>query len=113
MYIYIASQPIIDEGSHVPRPCVITRSNKRVKIGTPVYVHSGYDVVIDCNLVNGTPPITYQWFRSGSLYRTGGSTITITGASNGDIFQCRASNLEGFDTAETTIYVEYGKYVYM
>ena len=103
---------MIDEGSHVPRPSVITRGNKTVNIGAPVYVYSGYDVIIDCNNVNGTPPITIQWFRNGSPDSTRGnvSTITITDASNGDVFQCRADNTEGYDIEKTTIHIEYGKY---
>ena len=102
---------MIDEGSYVPRPFVISRDNKTVKIGTPVHVHTGYDVIIDCNIVNGTPPITIQWFRNGSPDSSRGniSTITITDASNGDVFQCRADNTEGFDTESTVIHVEYGK----
>ena len=104
---------MIDKGSCVPQPSVITRGNKRVKIGTPVYVHTGYDVIIDCNIVNGTPPITIQWFRNGSPDSTRGnvSTITITDASNGDTFKCRADNVIGYDNEDTSIYVEYGKYV--
>ena len=110
MYI---DPPVIDKGSFVPRPSVITRGNKRVKIGTPVYVHSGFDVISDCNIVNGTPPINITWFRNGSPYPTRGSvsTITITDASNGDVFKCRADNIIGFDTENTTIHVEYGKYI--
>ena len=105
--------PVIDEGSHVQRPSVITRGNKRVNIGTPVYVHDGFDVTIDCNIVNGTPPITIQWFRNGSPDTSRGnvSTITITDASNGDVFKCRADNIEEADTEHTTVHVEYGKYV--
>ena len=97
----------------VSRPSVITRDNKRVKIGTPVYVYSGFDVIIDCNIVNGTPPVNITWFRNGSSYPTRGnvSTITITDASNGDVFKCRADNIIGFDTENTTIYVEYGECV--
>ena len=106
--------PIIDEGSFVPRPSVITRGNKRVKIGTPVYVHDGFDVIIDCNIVNGTHPINITWFRNGSPDTTSGSvsTITITNASNGDVITCRADNIIGFDTVSTTIHVDYGEYVH-
>ena len=106
----ILDQPVIDKGSYVPRPSVITRGNKRVKIGTPVYVHDGFDVMIDCNTVNGTPPINITWFRNGSPYPTRGSisTITITDASNDDVFKCRADNIIAFDTESTTIYVKYG-----
>ena len=107
----ILDLPDIDEGPYVPRPSVITRGNKTVKIGAPVYVYTGYDVIIDCNIVNGTPPITIQWFRNGSPDSTRGnvSTITITNASNGDVFQCRADNIAGFDTENTVIHVAYGK----
>ena len=103
--------PVIDKGSFVPIPSVITRGSKSVTIGTPVYVHSGFDVIIDCNTVSGTPPINITWFRNGSPYPTIGndSTITITDASNGDVFKCRADNIEGFDTESTTIYVKNGK----
>ena len=109
--------PVIDKGSFVPRPSVITTGNKRVKIGTPVYVYSGFDVIIDCDIVNGTPPITIQWFRNGSPDTTRGnvSTITITDASNGDVFKCRATSCNkviGLDTENSTIYVDYGKYVH-
>ena len=112
-YIWILGLPYIDEGSIIPRPSVITRGNKRVKIGTPVYVYSGFDVTIDCNIVNGTPPITIQWFRNGSPDPTRGnvSTITITAASNGDVFTCRADNIKGFDSENTCLYIEYGKYI--
>ena len=110
-FVYIEHPPDIDKGSYVSKPCVITRSNKRVNIGTPVYVYSGYDVIIDCNIVNGIPPITIQWSRNGSPDSTRGnvSTITISDASNGDVFQCRADNVIGFDAANSTVHVQYGK----
>ena len=113
MYVYIDA-PVIDKGSFVQRPSVITRGNKRVKIGTPVYVHSGFNVIIDCDIVNGTPPINITWFHNGSPYPTRGSvsTITITDASNGDVFKCRAENIIGFDSESTTIYTECGKYIH-
>ena len=112
-FIYLVEPPVIDEGLFVPRPPVNTRDNIRVKIGTPVYVYSGFDVIINCNIINGTPPVNITWFRNGSLDPTRGnvSTITITDASNGDVFECRADNIIGFDTENTTIYVEYGKCV--
>ena len=112
LYLYILDPPVIDKGSFVPRPSTITKGNKRTKIGTPVYVHKGFDVIIDCKTVNGTPPITITWFRNGSPYPAIGNTsftITITDASNGDIFECRAENIIGFDTENTTIYIECGK----
>ena len=113
--LFIIDPPVINEGSFISRPSVITRGNKTVKIGTPVYVHDGFDVTINCNIVNGKPPITIQWFRNGSpdLTRGNVSTITITDASNGDVFKCRADNIDGADTEYTTVHVEYGKYICM
>ena len=69
--------------------------------------------MIDCNIVNGTPPINITWFRNGSLYPTRGSvySIIISDTINSDVFKCRADNIIGFDTESTTIYVEYGKCV--
>ena len=112
--LYILDPPIIDKGSFAPRPSNITKGNKRTKIGTPVYVHKGFDVIIDCKTVNGTPPITVTWFRNGSPYPAIGNTsftITITDASNGDAFECRAKNIKGFDTENSTVYLECGKYI--
>ena len=114
IFIVTLDPPVIDEGSFVPRPSDITDGNKRVKIGTPVYVNEGFDVIIDCNTANGTPPITITWFRDGSPYLSGEniSTITITDPRNGEVFVCRADNNIGFDTANTTIqvHVTCGKY---
>ena len=68
--LHLPDPPEIDKGSHVPKPSVITKGIKRVKIGTPVYVYRGYDVIIDCKVVNGTPPIYITWFHNGSPYPT-------------------------------------------
>ena len=113
LYLYTLDPPVIDKGSCAPKPSVITRANKRVNIGTPVYVYTGYNVIVDCNIVNGSSPITIQWFRNGSPDSTRGnvSTITITDASNGDVFKCRADNMKGYDSDNTTIHIEYGKYI--
>ena len=113
-YLYILDPPVIDEGSFIPRPSNITRGNKRVKIGTSVYVYGEFDVIIDCNIINGTPPITITWFRNGSPYPANGNTsntITITDGNDGDVFKCRADNIVGFDMESTTVYVECGKYI--
>ena len=108
----LGDPPDIDDGSFVSRPYNVTKGTKKVNIGSPVYVHVGFDVIIDCNTVNGTPPITIQWFHNGSPYPTRGNisnAITITNASNGDVFKCRADNNIGFDTESTTIHVIQGK----
>ena len=113
--ISLLDPPVIDKGSFVLRPSVIARVNKRVKIGTPVYIYDGFYVKIDCNILIGSPPITIQWLRNGSPYRTGQSvsTITITNANNGDVFTCKATNIKGSDIESTIVYVEYGKYICM
>ena len=110
----LGDPPDIDEGSFVPRPYNVTKGTKKVAVGSPVYVRDGFDVIIDCIIANGTPPITIQWFHNESPYPTRGSvsnTITITNASNGDVFKCRADNNIGFDTESTTIHVIQGKWI--
>ena len=113
LYLYYVDAPDIDEGSFVPRPSVITEGNKRVKIGTPVYVYNGYQVTIDCYIVGGTHPINITWFHNGSPDPTGGSVsnnISTSDIQDGDVFKCKAQNIEGSDTESTTIYIEYRKY---
>ena len=109
----IATSPDIDEGSFVPSPSTITEGTQRVKIGTPVYVAYGSDVIIDCNIVDGTRPITITWHRNGSPDSTRGnvSTITINDARDGDVFKCRADNSIGSDIKNTTIHVECSKLI--
>ena len=117
MYVHILDPPVIDNGLFVPRPPAhnITSGNKTVKIGTPVYVRSGFDVIIHCELVRWSLPITNHWFRNRSPYptRQSVSNITITDANNGDVITCKVTNSIGSDIENTTIYVEYGKYVRM
>jgi len=86
------------------------RGTIRVDIGTPVYVIDRFDVIIDCDIDSGTPPITIRWFRNGQLDPSRGnvSTITVTDAIDGDVFMCRADNNIGFDIESTTINV-FGK----
>ena len=107
----LGDPPDIDEGSFVSQPSTVTNGMKKVKIGSPVYVRKGYNVVIVCNIADGTPSITIQWFRNGSPDPTRGnvSTITITDARNGDVFKCRADNNIGFDSESTIINIIYGK----
>ena len=85
----------------------------RVKIGTPVFIFSGYDVTIDCKIISGTPPINITWTRDGStdLTRDNASTIRLTAVMYSVVFSCRAENYKGFDSAQTVIRVNYGKYV--
>ena len=85
----------------------------RVKIGTPVYIYSGFDVTIRCRIISGTPPINITWFRDGSidLTRRGASIIKLTAVMHSVAFSCRAENYKGFASARSIIYVRYGKYV--
>ena len=87
----------------------------RVRIGTPAYVYSGFNVWIFCRILSGSNPINITWFRNGLPYPTRryAAAIYLTQPSNGDVFKCRYDNIIGFDTANTTIHVEYGKCVCM
>ena len=99
--------PDIDEAAS--RSSFITTTNKRAKIGSNVFVPKGYDVIIDCNIVGGTPPINITWFRNGSPYPTEGSTsttITITDPRHLDVFRCRADNIIGFDSEQSTLMIQ-------
>lgn len=87
-------------------PPNVTIGSKRVSAGSPVYVFSGSDVIIDCNIVNGTAPITILWLRNNKVINSSvgnSSTVTITDAEDDDVFTCRANNSIGFDEASTII----------
>ena len=101
----LGNPPDIDEGPLIEKPTNITEENKRVTIGSPVYVHEGYNVTIDCTTVSGTPPITFRWFRNGTLIAGDVNNITITDVNNSDVITCRADNNVGFDEEDTTIIV--------
>ena len=101
----LGNPPDIDEGPHIERPTNITEGNKRVTIGSPVYVREGYSVTIDCATVSGTPPITIRWFHNGTLIAGNVNNITITDANNSDVITCRADNNVGFDEEATAITV--------
>ena len=93
----------------VERPDKITKGNKRVKIGTDVYVVNGYCVTIDCGIASGTTPITFSWFCNGTELEHNDSYITITNKEYrpyGVVITCRANNSIGFDEENTTIHVE-------
>ena len=103
----LGNPPDINEGPHVERPDEITKENKRVTIGTPVYVFDGYSVTIDCNAVDGTPPITITWLRNEMPIPDSEdvNTITINDPKDGDVITCRADNNIGFDNESTTLNV--------
>ena len=111
--VVLGTSPDIDEGSFVPSPSTIIEGTQTVKIGTPVYVAYGSDVIIDCNIVDGIRPITIMWHRNGSPDPTRGnvSTITINDVRDGDVFKCRADNIVGSDIKNTTIHVECSKLI--
>ena len=104
--ILLGDPPDIDEGPMVQKQDNITKENERVKIGTNVSVVVGYNVTIDCNIVNGTTPITLSWLLNGTEFRGNDTTITITDATYGDVITCRANNTIGFDEESTTIHVD-------
>ena len=81
-----------------------------VKIGSPVYVVDGSDVIINCSILTGTPPVTFIWLRNGVLDSSLGNadSITINYYMDGDMFTCRADNNIGYDN-ETSIINMFGK----
>ena len=111
--MYVLVPPVIDKGPFVPRPSVIGRGNQRVKIGTPIYLRGGYELTIDCNIVNGSGPIKITWFRNGSPYSNlkNVSELTLSYLSNGDVFTCRVENNVAYDTEKTTAEVVISKCV--
>ena len=104
----LGDPPCIDRPISNPN---ITEGTRRVNVGNPVIICPATDVIIDCNIVNGTLPITILWLcnneviDSSEVY-TYSSNITITGAKDGDVIKCRANNSIGFDEANTTIQVQ-------
>ena len=89
---------------------MVPPEDMEVKIGSPGYVVDGFNVTIECSILNGTHPITIMWLCNGVVDPTRGnvSTITVTDYNNSDLFTCRADNNIGFDLENTTINV-FGK----
>ena len=111
--IYVAVlgvPPDIDEGPFIPLPDTVTRGHVTVKIGSPVYVVDGFDVIINCNILTGTSPVTILWFHNGVLDLSlgGNNSVTINDARDGDVFTCRADNIIGLEN-ETSIINIFGK----
>ena len=86
-------------------PDSVTPEDVTVKIGSPVYVVNGSDVIINCSILTGTPPVTFIWLRNGVLDSSLGSanSITIDDYMEGDMFTCRADNNIGYDNKTSTI----------
>ena len=109
-YVFICNigiPPDIDEGPFIPQPKDLMAGDVTVMIGTPVYVVDGFNVIIDCNVLNGTPPITIIWLHNGVAdpNRGNATNITVDDYHDGDVFTCRADNVVGFDIANTTIII--------
>ena len=81
------------------------------KIGAPVYIVDGFSVTLVCNVTKGDPPISISWLHNGMPSESWGnvSTITVTNATDGDVFTCIAQNKRGFDAKRTEIYFLYKK----
>ena len=107
MIFNIGVPPNIDEGPFIPVPDTKKLEDLEVKIGSPAYIVIGYKVIMVCNILTGTPPITITWLYNGAPDPSRGnvSTITVTDNNNGDVFTCRAENNIGFDMESTTINV--------
>ena len=102
--------PDIDEGPFKDLPDSLPPGDVTVKIGSLVYVVDGSDVIINCDILTGTPPVTIIWLRNGVLDSSLGNanSITIDDYMEGDMFICRADNVIGFDNETSTIRV-FGK----
>ena len=109
----IGTPPDINEGYFISKPSYVMNGTVKVLIGAPAYVIVGNDVIINCSINSGTSPTNITWFRNDvvDLSRRNVSSITITDANDGDVFKCRAENLIGFDTKETTITEVSGKWI--
>ena len=82
--------------------------DKRVNVGSPVNIFRGFNLTIDCIVINGTPPFTILWLRNDTEQIGSNSssiTINVTDAYDGDNITCRADNI-GYDMATTTINVQ-------
>ena len=109
-FFILGNPPGIDEGPFIPLPDTVIPGDVTVKIGSPVYVVDGFDVIINCSILTGTPPVTIIWLRNGVLDSSLGSatSITIDDYMDGDMFTCRADNNVGYDNETSTIRV-FGK----
>ena len=78
-----------------------------VNVGSTVYTVNGLSIIIICNVTTGEPPLIITWHRNDKLldHRSVGnvSTITVTDATEDDVFTCKADNRMGFDQQSTTI----------
>ena len=90
-----------------------TKSGKRVNVGSPVNITRGFNLTIDCVVINGTLPIFLSWIRnnnislSKSMERNSSSfTINVTDAHDGNNITCRADNSIGSVDVNTTINVQ-------
>ena len=110
MHTLSDNPPDIDEGPFIPLPPTLLPGDMMVMIGAPAYIVDGFYLTIVCNLANGTRPITIMWLRDGQPYAAGGnnSVITVSDYTDGEVFTCRADNIVGFDTENTTVIV-FGK----
>ena len=104
--LILGAPPDIDEGPIIPPPDTVRPGDVIVSIGSPAYIIFGYNVTIVCNILTGTPPVSITWLRNGMPEdppRGNVTTITVTDATDGDVFTCRADNNIGFDSEETAI----------
>ena len=106
--------PHIDKG--VNKPLSAKTGVIRVKIGTTVYTTDKFDIIIDCNVYKGIPPITFHWYHNNILDQSRGNvssiTIPVTDAADidRDVYTCKAENAIGCDVMNTTIYYVKNKF---
>ena len=106
MFMCILAYPVIRRGSFGPKPSHIPPGNQIVGLGAPIYLRKGNIAVITC-LAAGKDPVDFKWYRNGSPFTFEGPQhyVAVWNPTNGDIYNCTATNRFGFDTAKSTIYI--------
>lgn len=98
----------IEFETDVAQPSYVENGVITVRIGTPAYIVHGFSVNIVCNVIRAELPVTISWLRNGKfdLSRGNFSIITVTDATDDDVFTCRASNkVQAYEKSTTIIFV--------
>ena len=88
------------------KPLSVENGTITVNVGSTVYTVYGFTIIIICNVTVGEAPFNTTWYRNGkqiNLSAGNVSNITVTDATEDDVFTCKANNWKGFDQQNTTI----------